>query len=62
VDAHLADQLAVPMAVAGRSGVIRTEEVTGHLETVASVLRAFGFPAVTHGRRGGPGALELSAR
>jgi RNA 3'-terminal phosphate cyclase (ATP) len=59
VDPWLADQLAVPIAVAGAGGRLTTSEVTLHLETVAEVLRRFGIPASTWGRRGGPGGLEV---
>jgi RNA 3'-terminal phosphate cyclase (ATP) len=59
VDPWLADQLAVPLAVAGGGGRLQTSEVTSHLETVAGVLRQFGVPARTWGRRGGPGGLEV---
>jgi RNA 3'-terminal phosphate cyclase (ATP) len=59
VDPWLADQLAVPLALAGGGGRVATSEVTSHLETVASVLRAFGVGARTWGRHGGPGGLEV---
>jgi len=59
VDPHLADQLAVPLALSRKGGRVTTREVTGHLETVAAVLRAFGIGARTWGRRGGPGGLEV---
>jgi RNA 3'-terminal phosphate cyclase (ATP) len=59
VDAHLADQLAVPLALAGGGGLVTTGEVTAHLETVGAVLRQFGIAARVHGRRGGPGGLEV---
>ena len=39
VDPWLADQLAVPLALARGGGRLTTSEVTPHLETVASVLR-----------------------
>jgi RNA 3'-terminal phosphate cyclase (ATP) len=58
-DPHLADQLAVPLALSRQGGRISTSAVTGHLETVASVLSAFGVGARTWGRRGGPGGLEV---
>ena len=61
VDPWLADQLAVPFAVAQGGGRLTTSEVTSHLETVASVVRAFGFEARTWGRRGGPGGLEVGS-
>ncbi len=59
VDPLLADQLALPLAVAGGGGRLLTSEVTLHLETVASVLRRFDVPAETWGRRGGPGGLQV---
>jgi RNA 3'-terminal phosphate cyclase (ATP) len=62
VDAHLADQLALPLALAGCGGRVSTSEVTAHLETVAGVLRAFGVGAEVKGRRGGPGLLEVAGR
>lgn len=58
VDPHLADQLALPMALGG-GGRLTTSEVTPHLETVAAVMRLFGLDARTHGRSGGPGGLEV---
>jgi RNA 3'-terminal phosphate cyclase (ATP) len=60
VDPWLADQLAVPMAIAGGGGEIATSEVTSHLETVALVLKAFGIEARVWGRHGGPGGLAVS--
>lgn len=59
VDAHLADQLAVPLAIGGGGGRIRTDAVTTHLETVAAVVSMFGIGARVDGRRGGPGTLEI---
>jgi RNA 3'-terminal phosphate cyclase (ATP) len=59
VDPQLADQLAVPLALARGGGRVTTPEVTLHLETAASVLRLFGIPAETWGRVGGPGGLEV---
>ncbi len=59
VDPWLADQLAVPLALAGGGGRLTTSEVTLHLETAAAVLRRFGIAARTWGRRGGPGGLEV---
>jgi RNA 3'-terminal phosphate cyclase (ATP) len=59
VDPWLADQLAVPLALAGGGGRLQTSEVTSHLETVAGVLRRFGFAAETWGRRGGPGGFSV---
>jgi RNA 3'-terminal phosphate cyclase (ATP) len=59
VDPFLADQLALPLAVAGGGGRLLTSEVTRHLETAVSVLRRFEVPAQVWGRRGGPGGLEV---
>ena len=59
VDPHLADQLAVPMAIGRSGGRVTTSQVTSHLETVAEVLSLFGVPARTWGRLGGPGGLEV---
>jgi len=59
VDPWIADQMAVPLALAGGGGRLSTSEVTSHLETVAAVLRRFGVPAETWGRRGGPGGLAV---
>ena len=60
VDPHLADQLAVPMALGGKGGRVTTTEVSLHLETVAEIVSLFGIPARTWGRRGGPGGLEVA--
>ena len=59
VDPHLADQLAVPLAVGGLGGRVATSVVTPHLVTVADVVARFGFGARTWGRVGGPGGLEV---
>jgi RNA 3'-terminal phosphate cyclase (ATP) len=59
VDPYLADQLAVPLALAG-GGRLTTSELTRPLPAVVSVLEAFGFPARISGRMGGPGALEIA--
>jgi RNA 3'-terminal phosphate cyclase (ATP) len=59
VDPNLADQLAVPLALAGGGGRVTTTEVTRHLETVAAVVSLFGVQARTWGRVGGPGGLEV---
>jgi RNA 3'-terminal phosphate cyclase (ATP) len=59
-DPFLADQLAVPLALAGRGGRVTTSALSAHLETVAAVVSAFGVPARTWGRRDGPGGLEVA--
>jgi RNA 3'-terminal phosphate cyclase (ATP) len=61
VDPHLADQLAVPLAIGGGGGRVATSQVTQHLVTVAEVVSLFGVPAHTWGRVGGPGGLEVAA-
>jgi RNA 3'-terminal phosphate cyclase (ATP) len=58
-DPFLPEQLAVPLALAGGGGRVTTSALSAHLETVVSVLRAFGVEARTWGRRGGPGGLEV---
>jgi RNA 3'-terminal phosphate cyclase (ATP) len=60
-DPHLADQLAVPFALAGRGGRLTTSVLSAHLETAAAVIAAFGIPARTWGRSGGPGGLEVAS-
>ena len=62
VDEHLADQLALPLALSGRGGRVTTDVVTAHLQTVVGVLGQFGFGARTFGRLGGPGGLEVDPR
>jgi RNA 3'-terminal phosphate cyclase (ATP) len=58
VDPFLGDQLAVPLALAG-GGCITTSELTSRLQETAAVLGAFGYRALTSGRVGGPGAVEI---
>jgi RNA 3'-terminal phosphate cyclase (ATP) len=60
VDAHLADQLVVPLCLSGGGGRITTREVTAHLETVAQVATAFGFEVRVTGRVGMPGHVEVA--
>lgn len=59
VDPHLADQLAVPLALSQAGGRVATTKVTAHLQTVAEVVSQFGVPARTWGRPDGPGGLEV---
>lgn len=56
VDAHMADQLLVPLALAG--GRVRAPGVTDHVATNAAVIRAFGYDVTVESD--GDGAL-LSA-
>jgi RNA 3'-terminal phosphate cyclase (ATP) len=58
-DPWMADQLALPLALAGGGGRVTTPEVTRHMESVIAVLRQFGVAARTWGRLGGPGGLEV---
>jgi RNA 3'-terminal phosphate cyclase (ATP) len=60
VDAHLADQLVVPLCLSGGGGRITTSEVTAHLETVAQVATLFGFTVTVTGRAGTPGQIEVA--
>lgn len=53
VDRHLADQLLVPLAVAG--GSLRLPVVTDHVETNLTVIDAFGFDIERDGS--GPGTV-----
>jgi len=59
VDPWLADQLAVPIALAGGGGRVTTSEVTRHLQTVADVMTLFGVRARCFGMRGAAGGLEV---
>jgi len=58
VDPQLADQLAVPMALA-RGGSLSTSDLTVRVQTAADVLNSFGVATRTWGRPGGPGGLEV---
>jgi RNA 3'-terminal phosphate cyclase (ATP) len=58
-DPHLADQLAVPLALSQGGGRVTTNKVTAHLQTVSEVVSLFGIPSQTWGRLGGPGGLEV---
>ncbi len=61
VDAQLADQLAVPLALLRGGGALTTPQVTPALVRQAELLRAFGVGARAWGRLGGPGGLEVAA-
>jgi len=61
VDAHLADQLVVPAALAGGPSAFTTQRVTRHLTTNAWVVRQFGLADVdTSTREDGPGLVEIA--
>ena len=48
VDVHLADQLQVPLALAG--GEVAAPERTAHVETNRAVIEAFGYDAGVEAR------------
>lgn len=51
-DRHLADQLVVPVALAG--GEVSLPGVTDHVETGVDLVRAFGFDVTLEADAGGP--------
>jgi RNA 3'-terminal phosphate cyclase (ATP) len=51
VDEHLADQLVVPLALAG--GVVTAPRATSHLRTNLSLVDAFGYDLRTRNENGG---------
>jgi RNA 3'-terminal phosphate cyclase (ATP) len=59
LDAHLADQMVVPLALSGEEGRVTTPEVTAHLETVLSIARTFGVKAESWGRPGLSGGFTV---
>jgi RNA 3'-terminal phosphate cyclase (ATP) len=61
VDGAAAEQLAVPLALAGGGGAVTMSEVTTDLETVVATLALFGFSATVQGLHGGAGRLDLGA-
>ncbi len=61
LDARLAEQLVVPLALGRGGGRLTTPEVSLHLETTVELARAFGFDVRVEGRRGGPGTVEIAA-
>ncbi len=62
VDPHLADQLLLPMALAGGISRIATSAITGHLLTNLAVLQAFlPVRATVEGEVGQPGTVILEA-
>ena len=61
VDPHLADQLAVPIALGRGGGLVTTCEVTRHLETAAATLRLFGVRGPDLRPAGRAGGLEVGS-
>ncbi len=61
VDASLAERLLVPLALARGGACLTTVEVSARLERTCELLRLFGWSVRVHGRRGGPGRVELDA-
>jgi RNA 3'-terminal phosphate cyclase (ATP) len=62
VDGSAADQLVLPLALAGGGGVVSTTEVTRNLQIVVDVLALFGVGARVEGMRGAAGSVEVSPR
>jgi RNA 3'-terminal phosphate cyclase (ATP) len=61
VDAHSADQLALPLALAEGPSAYRVAEVTRHLETNIAVIRRFvDREIVCEGERGEPGTVRVA--
>jgi RNA 3'-terminal phosphate cyclase (ATP) len=59
VDACAADQLVVPLALAGGGGRFATPALTPHLLGVVETAQSFGIPVRVEGRSGGPGTVEI---
>jgi RNA 3'-terminal phosphate cyclase (ATP) len=59
-DPHLADQLILPMALAGGTSRLTTSRVTPHLLTTAQLVRqALGCPVELGGEEGSPGHVTI---
>jgi RNA 3'-terminal phosphate cyclase (ATP) len=60
VDAHSADQIVLPLALAEGASEYRVAEVTLHLTTNISVIRRFiERDIVCEGAEGGPGLVRI---
>jgi RNA 3'-terminal phosphate cyclase (ATP) len=59
VDADVADQLVVPLALAGGGGSYATPALTPHLLGVVETAQRFGVKVRVSGRSGGPGTVEV---
>jgi RNA 3'-terminal phosphate cyclase (ATP) len=57
LDRHLADQVLVPLALAGRQSDFTCEAATSHLRTNAWVIEQFGLARVTFEQTEGKGDL-----
>jgi RNA 3'-terminal phosphate cyclase (ATP) len=63
VDAHLADQLLLPCALASGVSEFTTPEVTQHLLTNAAVIEQFGVAEISiRGRVGAPGQVRVKGQ
>src|SRR5262249_16782818 len=61
VDAHSADQLVLPLALAEGASSFPVAEVTLHLLTSVAVIRQFlGRDIVCEGEQGRPGAVRIA--
>jgi RNA 3'-terminal phosphate cyclase (ATP) len=60
VDAHSADQLVLPLALAGGPSAFSVAEVTSHLVTNVAMIRRFvDRDIVCEGEEGGPGSVRI---
>ncbi len=59
IDAHLADQLLVPLAFAAGPSIFTTERITRHLRTLAALLEHFGVAQVRWDE-GSPALVEIT--
>jgi RNA 3'-terminal phosphate cyclase (ATP) len=60
VDRYLADQLLLPMALAGGPSEMTVAEITHHLITNAYIIRQFTDAQITiHGKKGESGHVEV---
>ncbi len=60
IDPFLADQLILPLALAGGTSELRTSKITGHVLTNAEIVRKFlpvGIEVI--GRAGDPGTIRI---
>ncbi len=61
VDAHSADQLVLPLALAESRSTFRVAEVTSHLLTNVAVIRRFVDRAIAcQGQEGEPGVIQIA--